>query len=127
VNGRLPRGITFQGGTNTGRTAISACYIVDNPQALVAPAASPAFISSTSSLSLPHDFCNVRPPYQTQIKLSGVYPLPWWQIQASASYASYPGVEISATNPYPNAQVVPSLGRNLAGGAQSVTVRITAP
>jgi hypothetical protein len=126
-NGRLPGRVTFQGGTNTGRTAISACYVIDSPQALVAPSASPAFISSTSSLALPQQFCRIAPPFLTQIKFFGVYPLPWWGLQASAAYQSYPGPEINATYPVANALVAQSLGRDLSGGAQSVTVQLNRP
>jgi hypothetical protein len=53
----------------------------------------------------------------TQLKVLGVYPLPWWGLQTSATFQSMPGPEITALYVASNAQVAPSLGRNLAAGA----------
>ncbi len=75
LNARLPRGVVVQGGTSTGRTLIDSCYVVDSPQAL--------------------RNCKVAPPFQTQIKLIGVYPLPWGGIQTSATFQSLPGPQIT--------------------------------
>ena len=124
---RLPGNVTLQGGTNTGRTATSACFVFNSPQALPAAVASPNFISTASSLSLPHQFCSETPPFLTQVKFFGVYPLPWWGLQASAAYQSYPGPEISAIYPFSNAAIAPSLGRDLSGSVRTVTVQLTPP
>jgi hypothetical protein len=106
ASARLPGGISFQGGTSTGRIATNRCFIIDSPQEL--------------------RFCDVRPPFQTQIKLSGIYPLPWWGIKASAAYQSLPGPQITATWSAPAAAVT-GLGRPLSGNARTVSVPLVAP
>jgi hypothetical protein len=97
---RLPRGIVLQGGTSTGRVATNNCFIVDSPQQLLN--------------------CDVTPPFQTQVKILGVYPLPWWGLQTSATYQSLPGPEITAGRSYSSAEVFSSLGRNLTAGTATV-------
>jgi hypothetical protein len=107
LSARLPRGVVVQGGTSTGRTLIDQCYVVDSPQSLLN--------------------CRTAPPFQTQLKLIGVYPLPLG-VQASATYQSLPGPQITASRTYTNAEVLPSLLRNLASGANgTVAVPLIAP
>jgi hypothetical protein len=108
LNARLGRGIVVQGGTNTGRTLIDQCFVVDSPEALLN--------------------CRTAPPFQTQVKVLGVYPLPWYGIQTSATYQSLPGPQITASRTYTNAEVRGSLGRDLAAGANgTVVVPLIAP
>ena len=108
LSARLPRGVVVQGGTSTGRTLIDQCYVVDSPQALLN--------------------CRTAPPFQTQVKLIGVYPVPFAGIQASATYQSLPGPQITASRIYTNAEVLPSLNRNLAAGPNgTVSVPLIAP
>jgi hypothetical protein len=108
LNARLGQGIVVQGGTSTGRTLTDSCFIVDSPQALLN--------------------CRTAPPFQTQIKVLGVYPLPWAGIQTSATYQSLPGPQITASRVYTNAEVRGSLGRDLSSGANgTVTVPLIAP
>ena len=106
VNVRLAKGVQVQGGTSTGRLKTNTCFVVDSPQAL--------------------RFCNVRPPFLTQVKLVGIYPLPWWGLQTSATFQDLPGPEITASWAAP-ASAVTGLGRPLAGGARSVTVALVSP
>ncbi len=117
-NARLPRGAQVGGGVNIGNSmntsanigtttsATSNCFVVDSPQQL--------------------RFCDVRPPYQVRFKIAGFYSLPW-NIQASANFQALPGAPIGATYPVPTAQIAPSLGRNLAGGARTASVELIAP
>src|SRR5688572_21288297 len=108
LNARLPQGIVLQGGTSTGRTMTENCFVVDSPESL--------------------RNCKVTPPFQTQIKLLAVYPLPWGGIQTSAAFQSLPGPMISASRVYTNAEVAPSLGRNLGSGANgTVSVQLIDP
>jgi hypothetical protein len=108
LSARLPKGVVVQGGTSTGRVLTERCFVVDSPQEL--------------------RNCKVAPPFLTQIKLIGIYPLPWGGIQTSAAFQSLPGPEISASRVYTNAEVAPSLGRNLAAGANgTVTVPLVDP
>lgn len=95
LSGRFGQGGTLSGGIGTGRTVNDNCVVVDSPQ---------------QSL-----FCRTVNPFagQTQIKFSGAYPLPWWGLQASATFQNVPGFLQSANGVFTNAQVAPSLGHNL--------------
>jgi hypothetical protein len=62
-------------------------------------------------------FCHVSPPLHTQGKAFVTYALPWWGLRTSATFQSLPGPEITASYVATNAQIAPSLGRNLAAGA----------
>jgi hypothetical protein len=101
LTGRLPGGAQFTVGSSTGRTATNNCLIVDSPELA---------------------FCDVRPPFQAQFKVFGVYPLPWWGVQVSGGLQSYPGPEIRATLVPTNAQVLPTLGRNLTAATRAVNL-----
>jgi hypothetical protein len=101
VSARLPRGVVIQGGTSTGRTMTDDCFVVDSPQALLN--------------------CRTEPPFQTQVKLLGVYPLPGGFL-ASATFQSLPGPQITASYTAPNSIIAPSLGRNLASGPNGTAV-----
>jgi hypothetical protein len=101
-NIRLPQGAQSAGGMNWGRTTTSACFIVDSPGAL--------------------RFCEVRPPFQPNATFSGFVPLPWGLV-TSATYRNFPGTPITATYLASNAEILPTLGRNLSNGA-SGTVNI---
>jgi hypothetical protein len=127
VNVRLPRGLVVQGGTSTGRRVLDNCDVVGkinnnpgppSPFTQVIPV-NEAAVASPSSL-----YCHVQPPFQTQVKLLAVYPLPWWGLQASATYQSLPGPEITAIYAATNAEIAPSLGRNLAGGQTTSDVSL---
>ena len=103
---RFGRGISVQGGASIGRTKTSACFVVDSPGDL--------------------RFCDIQPPFQTQIKLAAVYPLPWWGLQTSVAYQGLPGPQITASWAAP-ASAVTGLGRPLAGGVRTVAVALVEP
>ena len=106
LNARLPRGFVVQGGTSTGRTMTDTCYVIDSPGAL--------------------RNCKVEPPFLTQIKLIAIYPLPWAGIQTSAAFQSLPGPQITASRTFTNAEILPSLKRNLASCGTAATCNGTA-
>ena len=56
-----------------------------------------------------------------------MYTLPRIDVQLSGTLQSLPGSQILANYTATNAVVAPSLGRNLAGGANNVTVNLVAP
>jgi hypothetical protein len=94
VNARFGTGGLLSGGVSTGRTVMDNCAaLVDSPQ---------------------KQFChNVRAfSGQTQIKLTGVYPLPW-DLQVSGTFQNLPGLPYTASYVATNSQIAPSLGRNL--------------
>ena len=103
LSARFGVGAFVQGGVSTGRTLTDECYVVDSPQQL--------------------SFCRVDPPlWQPQVKFSGSYPLPWWALQLSGVFQSLPGIPISASYVATNAEVKPTLGRDLSGGTTTVTI-----
>ncbi len=107
VNVRLPGRARLTGGSSIGRVKTNQCFVVDSPQEMVN--------------------CAVNPPFQPHVKLSGIYPLPLWGLQTSATYQSIPGPEITASWAVPVSLITPALGRSLAGGARSATVPLVAP
>jgi hypothetical protein len=98
---RLPHSIVLQGGTSTGRIRNATCFVVNSPGDM--------------------RFCDDTPPYLTQLKFFAVYPLPWWGLRTSATYQSLPGVPISASYVATNAEIAPTLGRNLGSCRGSAT------
>jgi hypothetical protein len=134
LNARLPRGAIVQGGMNIGREVTDLCDVVakvDLPAATLPFFTSglpTSVVSSFSGLPSPSTtFCRVALPFLTELKLSGSYPLVWG-VQVSATIQSIPGTQIVATSVVPNAQIVPSLGRNLsAGAAGTATVQLVEP
>ena len=108
VSGRFRQGGLLGGGISTGRTVTNNCFVVDSPD---------------------QRFCKNVPPWmaQTQIKFNGAYPLPWWGIQLAATYQNIPGVPLAASYTATNAQILPSLGRNLGQcrGAATCTGTVT--
>jgi hypothetical protein len=46
----------------------------------------------------------------------GLLPLPWYGISTAFTYRDYPGYQITATQQYTAAQIVPSLGRPFSSG-----------
>jgi hypothetical protein len=108
TNLRLPHSVLFAGGVSVGRVMTDQCFVVDSPQQ--------------------EKFCKVTPPFQPNVKFLGVYPLPWWGIQTSATFQSIPGPMITANYTATNAQVKGSLGRDLASGVNgTVTVPLIQP
>lgn len=106
-NARIRPGAFVQGGFSTGRETTSACYVVDNPQDL--------------------RFCEIKPPFQTQMKLLGGYTLPGG-VQVSGTFQTLPGIPISASYTASNTEIAPSLGRSLASGANgTATIELIEP
>ena len=111
LNARFAGGAIAAGGVSTGRTVTDACYTIDSPQQQL--------------------FCHVAPPWMaaTQFKANVLYPLPWWGLQTSVIWQNLPAAPDEATLTVPNAQIAPSLGRNLsacpaATGACSATATV---
>jgi hypothetical protein len=104
---RLAGGVMLQGGVSTGKTTTDNCDVgpkLDNP--------------STR-------FCHNETPYLPQYKFGGSYTLPW-EVQVSGTIQSFAGGAIQANATFTNAQVSPTLGRNLSGGT-TVTIPLLEP
>src|SRR4030095_3380553 len=110
VNGRSRRGLEVGGGLDTGRTVTDKCFLVDSPQQLL--------------------YCRVVTPFsaQTDIKLYGSHPLPL-EVGVSATFQNAAGPSIDANYIASNAEIAPSLGRNLGAcrGAAVCTATATVP
>jgi hypothetical protein len=104
INARFNNGGMVSGGVSIGQTAVNNCVVVDSPQQ--------QFCNNTSS--------------QNQVKWSIVYPLPWWGLQASALFQNLPGINITSSYVASDAQIAPSLGRNLAACGTQVVCNATA-
>jgi carboxypeptidase family protein len=122
ANIRLQRGININGGLNTGRTVANNCGLAkDNLQ----------FVVSTALPNTPRTdaYCDVVPPWSasTQIKFSGAIPLPY-NFQVATTYQNLPGISYSATANFTNAQIVPTLNRDLSAGPNAtVQIPLIAP
>jgi hypothetical protein len=108
VNARLA-GAFLTGGTSTQRQSTNNCDVVakvDNPSPL---------------------FCDVSGTFLTSVKFLASYTVPRIALQLTANVQNLPGQEITANYVAAVAEVQPSLGRPLAGGARNVTVPLIEP
>jgi len=103
VNARLPNGAFLSGGVSLGRERTNNCYALDDRS-----------LSFMATAPRSRAFCDVHPPINPNLKFQGVYPWPWWGLQTAATFQSLSGPQILAQQETTNAQIVPSLGRNLA-------------
>jgi hypothetical protein len=127
INSRFGRGGLLAGGVASGQTVIDNCDIVTKHPEIVVPTSS---IFTVASPAATGQFCHATQPWagQTQVKLSGTYPLPW-DTQLSAVFQNIPGFPLLATRPVTNAEIAPSLGRDLSAcptntGACTATVSV---
>ena len=82
LDARFDNGASLGGGLNGGRTTTDNCEIKpDSPD---------------------RRFCHQTRPIASnlEVKLNGVYPLPWWGLQASAVLQNLPGIPILANLSY---------------------------
>lgn len=115
---RFGRGGLLNGGVSLGRKVTDSCYANDRPD--ITP------FGYTAGTPRSSDFCNVTPPWSagTQVKLNGVYPLPYG-IESSFTFQNLAGVPLAAAWAVPNATILSSstLGRSLSSGG-SVDVQL---
>ena len=118
---RLANGIRFGGGVDTGRSTKRRCMAVDSDE-------QKTFFRGVGWGIEPIQFCDVTrgPAAQTQLKLNGTIPLPG-DFNVSGVYQSLSGPEVLANYSATNADVMPSLGRRLSGGARSIVVPLLGP
>ena len=138
VNLRLPAGILLQGGTSRGRMRTDWCGVASGRPDITAISPYVGVTGAPSGIwaqfSRSAEFCDVDTPFLTQVKLAGVYPLPWG-LKTSATFQSirYPQEftgafgGILAARSFTAAEIQPSLGRPLAGGIPSVTLQMVPP
>ena len=111
---RLGPRLQLGGGIDTGQTVTDKCYVVDSQQDL---------LNCRTVLSWAHTL---------DVKLNGSYQLPW-DFGVSAVLQNVAGPNYTASYATPNAQIAPSLGRNLSSCgtaavcAASVNVPLISP
>ena len=110
-NVRIRNGLTFQGGTSTGRTVTDSCEIRE-----ALPETNPT-----------NPYCRVTLPFQTQVKGLASYVVPKIEVLVSGTIQSRSGNDLSANWVVPTAVVAQTLGRPLSGGAANVTIDLLNP
>ena len=101
--GRYVVGESYMIARALGRQRTNNCSVVEDRSVV---------FTATSSRTTP--FCDVCPPMQPNVKIQAVYPLPWWKIEAAATFQSLAGPQLLAQQDTLNAEIRPSLGRNLS-------------
>jgi hypothetical protein len=111
---RFGAGKLLQGGVSMGRTVTDKCALNDVPNVTAGD------LTATTPRS--EDYCHVAPPFSStaQVKVSGVYPL-GWDLQLSGTLQNINTFALQATRVTPNAEIAPSLGRNLGSCRGSAT------
>jgi hypothetical protein len=115
VVARFGKGGVLTGGVSLGRQEVDTCFQNARPDITAQ--------GFTTANPRNNAFCDIVPPWSagTQVKANGFYPLPWWGLEPSFAYQNLPGAPISANRATPNAEIAPSLGRNLSScGAAAV-------
>ena len=123
LNARFANGAQFGGGTSIGRTATDTCTLNALPQVLSTTVVGTGENTPTGILTpRTSEFCHISRPWAsaTQLKLLGIFPLPW-DFQVSATYQNIPGIPVTASRAFTNAEIRPSLGRDL-GQCRGATI-----
>jgi hypothetical protein len=119
-NGHFLRGGLLQGGVSIGKTLADNCPVVLNHPEVTDP-------NAISSAGLSTQFCHQETPFQASVKLAGSYTLPW-DVVFATTFQSNPPPLITASYIATNAQILPSLGRNLSSGANgTATINVIQP
>jgi hypothetical protein len=125
VTARLKADLLLGGGVDTGRSVNDACFNVDSPGAVATSLPGNLAGGGAGVLSTPTPFtnttidgkniCRIVTPFEGQLQFKGflTYPLPWDMI-VSAVFQNISGPTITANYAASNAQIRPSLGRDLA-------------
>jgi len=131
-------GLTLQGGLSTGGTLTDICAVAEKvPESLLVTtvtattpqvlAVSAGNASSVVNQWIPAQYCRQQSAYLTNVKFSGSYTVPRFDVLVSGTFRSIPGPEIYANYVATNAVIAPSLGRNLSGGVPNLPVTIAEP
>jgi hypothetical protein len=124
------RTITLVGGTSTGQTVADNCAVrAALPELATTTTGTSPFGGGllNSAVTPVSPYCHVAFRFLTQFRGLASYLLPGPGIQLSATMQSKPGAMLAANYVASNAEVAPSLGRNLSGNAPDVTVNLVAP
>jgi hypothetical protein len=123
VSARATKGLTLQGGINTGSTVEDVCG---------ARAQLPEMTAVGGFQSLPigptNPYCHNAPGFITKVTGIATYIVPKVDVLFSTTFRSDQGAPLAANwNPSSTAILNPILGRPVAGGAPFLTVNMVAP
>ncbi|HVG56903.1 MAG TPA: TonB-dependent receptor [Vicinamibacterales bacterium] len=108
---RIRGGLTFQGGTSTGRRMDDTCEIR----------------AALPETALQDPYCLTEPPFLTDFKGLGSYTIPRIDVQVSGTFQSLPGDALEANYNVPSATAALSLGRPLSGNVQFANINLVEP
>jgi hypothetical protein len=127
LNFRMRNGLTFQGGTSTGKQVADNCAVRANLPELsvnLTPGL-PGLTSSAVNMLSP--YCHVDYGILTQARGLGSYVIPKIDLQVSGVFQSKPGALLAANYAVPSSVIATALGRPPAGNPANVTINILAP
>jgi hypothetical protein len=127
VTARLIGGLTAQGGVSTGRSVTDNCDVVAKLPEMQTNSFNANGTVNTSTVVTPSTFCRQVQPFQTQIKGFATYTVPRIDVLLAGTLQNIPGAAAPAQLVLTNTDVVPALGRVLAGGQQTLTANIVSP
>ena len=127
INARPRDGVLLQGGVSTGRSVTDNCNIVRQYRNSVTPYTAIPSNANPIGTVQSIDMCHLSTGFLTQVKLLGTYQVPKVDVNVAATLQALPGPPIAANYVASNAEVQPSLGRPLSGGAANTTVNIVQP
>ena len=125
LQARFGSGAQVGGGVSTGRTTGETCALNALPQVLPTFSLFVADLLPATAPVVPRtdEFCVAKRP-ATQFKVLAIYPLPW-DFQVSATYQNIPGIPTIASRAFTNAEIRPSLGRDLGQCRGAATCNAT--
>jgi hypothetical protein len=130
LNVRDRRGFTLAGGASAGQTIADNCAVrVQVPELATTTTGTSAFGAglNTSAVTPLSPYCHAAYGVLAQFRALSSYLVPRAGIQLAATIQSKPGAMLAANYVATNAEVAPSLGRNLSGNAANVSVNLLAP
>jgi hypothetical protein len=124
LTARLPNGGVASGGVSAGRERTDFCAVAPNASMGSNAATSAGRVGESTISTYPSSlYCRVTPPYQPDWKGLVSYPLPWWGLNASATWQNRPGPQVLASYVATSAET--TLTRPLTQG--TTTVNFIAP
>ena len=130
LNVRDVKHLTFIGGISTGQTVADNCAVrAALPELATTTTGTSTFGAglATSAVTPASPYCRAAYGFLTQGRGLIAYVIPKADVQVAATFQSKPGPMLAANYAATNADVAPSLGRNLSGGAANVTINLIEP
>jgi hypothetical protein len=130
LNVRDVKRLTFIGGVSTGQTVADNCEVrAALPELATTTTGTSAFGAglAASAVTPASPYCHAAYGFLTQARGLAAYVIPKMEVHVAATFQTKPGPMLAANYAATNADVAPSLGRNLSGGAANVTVNLIEP